>query len=50
MIKCEAYQVVGILTFKSMINATYERLKASNFFICRYFSFYEQEKFRAKLS
>ena len=34
--------LVGILTFISMINATSERLKARNFFICRYFSFYEQ--------
>ena len=25
-------------------------LKARNFFICRYFSFYEQLKFRAQLS
>ena len=24
-----------------MINTTFERLKARNFFICRYFSFYE---------
>ena len=42
--------VVGILTFISMINATSERLKAINFFICRYFSFYEWLKFRAQLS
>ena len=28
---------VGILTFISMINTTSERLKARNFFICRYF-------------
>ena len=42
--------IVGILTFISMINATSERLKARNFFICRYFSFYEQLKFRAQLS
>ena len=41
--------IVGILTFISMIN-TSERLKARNFFICRYFSFYEQLKFRAQLS
>ena len=34
--------IVGILTFISMINTTSERLKARNFFICRYFSFYEQ--------
>ena len=39
--------VVDILTFISMINTTSERLKARNFFICRYFSFYEQLKFCA---
>ena len=37
--------IVGILTFISMINTTSERLKALNFFICRYISFYEQLKF-----
>ena len=42
--------IIGILTFISMINATFERHKARNFFICRYFSFYEQLKFRAQLS
>ena len=42
--------IVGILTFISMISTTSERLKARNFFICRYFSFYEQLKFRAQLS
>ena len=42
--------VVGILTFISMINTTSERLKARNFFICRYFSVYEQLKFRTQLS
>ena len=42
--------IVCILTFISMINTTSERLKAINFFICRYFSFYEQLKFRAQLS
>ena len=31
--------IVGILTFISMINTTSQRLKARNFFICRYFSF-----------
>ena len=41
---------VGILTFISMINTTSERLKARSFFICRYFSFYEQLKFCAQLS
>ena len=42
--------IVGILTFISRINTTSERLKARNFFICWYFSFYEQLKFRAQLS
>ena len=37
-------------SFISLINTTSERLKASNFFICQYFSFYEQLKFRAQLS
>ena len=41
---------VGIITFISMINTTSDRLKARNFFICQYFSFYEQLKFRAQLS
>ena len=41
---------VGILTFISKINTTSERLKARHFFICRYFSFYEQLKFRVQLS
>ena len=42
--------IVDILTVISMINTVSERLKARNFFICRYFSFYEQLKFRALLS
>ena len=42
--------IAFILTFISMINTTSERLKASNFFICLYFSFYEQLKFRGQLS
>ena len=41
---------VSILTVISMINTTSERLKARNFFICHYFSFYEQLKFPAQLS
>ena len=41
---------VGILTFISILNTTSERLKARNIFICRYFSFYEQLKFRDQLS
>ena len=42
--------IVGILTFMSMINTTSERLKVKSFFICRFFNFYEQLKFRAQLS
>ena len=42
--------IVGILTFISMINTTSERLKARNFFICRYFSVYKHLRFRAQLS
>ena len=42
--------IVDILTFISMINTTSERFKARNFFICRYFSFYEQLKFCAHSS
>ena len=37
--------IVGILTLISMINPMSERLKARNFFICRYFNVYEQLKF-----
>ena len=42
--------IVGILTFISMINTTSERLKARNFFVCRYFSFYEQLNVRVQSS
>ena len=42
--------IVVILTFISMINTTPERLKAGNFFICLYYSVYEQLKYRAQLS
>ena len=42
--------IVGILTFISMINTTSERLETRKFFICRYFSFYKQLKFRTQLS
>ena len=41
--------IVDIVTFTSMIY-TSERLKARNFFICWYFSFYEQLKFCAQLN
>ena len=42
--------IVGILTFISMINTTSERLRARNFFICRFLSFYEKLKFCAQMS
>ena len=42
--------IVGILTFISMINTAYDRLKARKVFIIQHFSFYEQLKFHAKLS
>ena len=45
LIKVKMPTIVGILTFISMINTTSERLKARHFFICRYFSFYEHEKY-----
>ena len=50
LINAKMPTIVGILTFVSMINTTNERLKARNVFIYRYFSFYEQLKFRAQLS
>ena len=42
--------IVGILTFISMINTTSKRLKARHFYICPYFKFYVQLKFRAQFS
>ena len=42
--------IVGILTFIRTINTTSERLRARNFFNCRYFCFYRQFKVRAQLS
>ena len=42
--------IVGILTFISMINATYDSLKACKVFICQHFSFYVQLKVHAQLS
>ena len=50
LINVKMPSIVSILTFISMINTTSERLKERNFFICRYFSFYEQLKYRALLS
>ena len=42
--------IVGILTFMSMINATFESFKARNIFVFRYFSFCQQVKLRTRLS
>ena len=42
--------IVGILTFLSMINTSSEGRKARSVFFCRYFSCYDQLKFRAQLS
>ena len=50
LINVKMLTIVGILKFISMINTTSERLKVRNFFICWYFSFYEQLKFHAQLS
>ena len=50
LINVKMSTIVGILTFSSMINTTPERLKAIHFFLCRSLSYYEQLKFRAKLS
>ena len=50
LINVKMPMIVDILTFIRMINAKSERLKAINFFICRYLSFYNQLKFRAQLS
>ena len=44
LISAKMPTIVGILTFISMINTTSERHLARNFFICGYFSFYEQLK------
>ena len=49
-LEIELRRIVDILTFICMIDITSERHKAKHFFICRYFSFYEQLKFRAQLS
>ena len=50
LINVKMSTIVVILTFMSRINTTSESLKARNFFTFRYFSFYEQLKFRAQLS
>ena len=50
LIKVKMPTIVGILIFISVINTTSESLKGRNFFICRYFSVYEQMKFCAQFS
>ena len=42
--------IVGILTFISMINTSYESLKARNSYHFQHFSFYEDLKFHAQLN
>ena len=42
--------IVGILTFMSTINTTFERLKSRNFFIYRYFIFCEEIPCSVQLS
>ena len=50
LINVKMSTIDGIITFISMINTISERHKASNVFICQYFSFNEQLKFSAQLS
>ena len=50
LINVQMPTIVDILTLISKINITNEILRARNFFICRYFSFYERLKFHAQLS
>ena len=42
--------IVGILTFISRINTSYESLKTRNTYLFYHFLFYEQLKFHAQLS
>ena len=42
LINVKLLTIVGILTFISMMNTKSERLKARNFVMCWYSSFYEQ--------
>ena len=50
VIKLFSYSTQLRTKFMSMINTKAERLKATDFFICRYFSVYEQLKVGAQLS
>ena len=50
LINVKMSTIVGILTFISMINKTFESLKARKVYIFQYFSFYVQLKFHAQLS
>ena len=42
--------LVGIFIFMSMINTTFEHLKAMKVFIFNHFRFYDNLKFHAQLS
>ena len=50
LINAKMSTIVGILTFISRINTSYESLKARNTQLFQRFSFYEQLKFYAQLS
>ena len=50
LINVKMSTIVGILTFKGMINTTSEMTKERNFLICGYLSFYDQIEFRTKRS
>ena len=50
LIKVKMPTIVGILTFISRINTTYESLKARNSYLFQHFIFYEHLKFHAQLS
>ena len=42
--------IVGILTFISMINTTYESLKTRKVFVFQHLFFYKKLKFRGQLN
>ena len=49
LVNIEMSSMVGILTFISMINKTFESLKAKKSLFFQHFSFYVQLKFHAQL-
>ena len=50
LINVQMPTIVGILTFISLINTAFVRLKSRYVFIYQDLSFYKQLKFRAQLS